>query len=133
MIFVNFNLNFGATLLYHRGATLLHTSASVLHYHPYMYWSLNIRLSWWWWLYIYIYICTYIYHHHHVPISARISLTTSRYFSQSFIAFGRSSRLHPVKAQSYCMYVLAGRPAFARLFQTIQFSVNTQFKSKCTV
>ena len=53
-------------------------------------------------------------HHHHVMPQAQISLTLSRHFSQSFIASGRSSGLHPVSSQSCCMYVLAGRPAFAR-------------------
>ena len=43
----------------------------------------------------------------------RISLTLSRHFSLSFIAFGRSSGLHPVSPKSCCMYVRAGRPAFA--------------------
>ena len=52
------------------------------------------------------------YHHHVVPL-ARISLTLSRHFSQSFIASGRSSGLHPVSSHSCCMYVRAGRPAFA--------------------
>ena len=55
----------------------------------------------------------YIYHHHHVMPLARISLTLSRHFSPSFIASGRSSRLHPVSSHSCCMYVRAGRPAFA--------------------
>ena len=45
---------------------------------------------------------------------ARISLALSRYFSLSYIASGRSSGLHPVSSHSCCMYVLAGRPAFAR-------------------
>ena len=44
---------------------------------------------------------------------ARISLTLCRHFSLSFIAFGRSSGLHLVSSHSYCMYVRAGRPAFA--------------------
>ena len=44
---------------------------------------------------------------------ARISLTLSRHSSLSFIASGRSSRLHPVSSHSCCMYVRAGRPAFA--------------------
>ena len=44
---------------------------------------------------------------------ARISLTLSRHFFLSFIAFGRSSGLHPVSSHSCCMYVRAGRPAFA--------------------
>ena len=55
---------------------------------------------------------TYIYHHHVVP-PARISLTLSRHFSLLFIASDRSSGLHPVSSHSCCMYVRAGRPAFA--------------------
>ena len=55
----------------------------------------------------------YIYHHHVVPL-ARISLTLSRHFSLSFIASGRFSGLHPVSPHSCCIYVRAGRPAFAR-------------------
>ena len=53
------------------------------------------------------------HHHHHVVPLARISLTLSRHFSLSFIASGRSSVLHPVSSHSCCMYVRAGRPAFA--------------------
>ena len=59
-------------------------------------------------IHIYIY-----HHHHHVASLARISLTLSRHFSLSFIASGRSSGLHPVSSHSCCMYVRAGRPAFA--------------------
>ena len=44
---------------------------------------------------------------------ARISLTLYRHFSLSFIASGRSSGLHLVSSHSWCMYVRAGRPAFA--------------------
>ena len=44
---------------------------------------------------------------------ARISLTLSRHFSQSFIASDRSFGLHSVSSQSCCMYVLAGHPALA--------------------
>ena len=56
----------------------------------------------------------FIHHHHHqvVPL-ARISLILSRHFSLSFISSGRSSGLHPVSSHSCCMYVRAGRPAFA--------------------
>ena len=57
--------------------------------------------------------CIY-HHHHHVVPPARISLTLSRHFFLSFIASGRSSELHPVSSNSCCMYVRAGRPAFAR-------------------
>ena len=53
------------------------------------------------------------HHHHHVVPLARISLTLSRHPSLSFIASGRSSGLHPVSSHSCCMYVRAGRPAFA--------------------
>ena len=56
-------------------------------------------------------ICNH--HHHHVVPLARIFLILSRHFSLSFIASGRSSGLHPVSSQSCCMYVRAGRPAFA--------------------
>ena len=60
------------------------------------------------------------YHHHHnVMPPARISLTLSRHFSLSFIASGRSSGLHPVSSQSCCMYVRAGRPAFARPYEMV--------------
>ena len=63
------------------------------------------------------YICFKLFvfdrNHHHVVPLARISLTLSRYFSLSFIAFGSSLGLHPVSSHSCCMYVRAGRPAFA--------------------
>ena len=60
-----------------------------------------------------IYIYIYIYNHHHVVPLARISLALSRHFFLSFIASGSSSGLHPVSSHSCCMYVRAGRPAFA--------------------
>ena len=44
---------------------------------------------------------------------ARISLTLFHHFSLLFIASGRSSWLHPVSSHTCCMYVRAGRPAFA--------------------
>ena len=56
--------------------------------------------------------CHHHYHHHVVP-PAQISLPLSRHFSRSFIASGWSSGLHPVFSHSCCMYVRAGRPAFA--------------------
>ena len=70
-------------------------------------------------LYIYMCVCVciciyiYIYIYHHLMPLPRISLTLSRHFSLSFIAFGRSSGIHPVSSHSCCMYVRAGRPAFA--------------------
>ena len=54
----------------------------------------------------------YIYHHHYVVLVARISLTLSRHFSQSFIASGRSSGQHPLSSHSCWMYVCAGRVAY---------------------
>ena len=54
------------------------------------------------------------HHHHHVVPLARISLTLSRHFSLLFISSGRSLGLHSLFSQSCCMYVLTGRPAFAR-------------------
>ena len=67
-------------------------------------------------IYIYIYILhgvyIYIYHHHHDVRLARISLTLPLHVSLSFIAFGRSSRLHPVSSHSCCMNVRTGRHAF---------------------
>ena len=56
-----------------------------------------------------------IYHHHVVPL-ARISLTLSCHFSLSFIASGGSSEQHSVSSHSCCMYVHAGRLAFALLY-----------------
>ena len=89
--------------------------------HVYIYLCINyIYIN-----YIYIYICicinyiyTYIliisiYHHyHHVALSARVFLTLSRHTSLLSIASVRSSRVHPVSAQSCCMYVRARRSAF---------------------
>ena len=71
---------------------------------------------------IYLHISTCVCHHHHNVPRARISLTLSRNFSQSFIASGRSSGLHPVSSLSCCMYVRAGRPAFARPYAGIHRS-----------
>ena len=65
-----------------------------------------------------------IHHHHHVVLLTQISLTLSRHFSLSFIAYGRSSRLHPVSSQSCCMYVRAGRPAFARPYVGVHRSTS---------
>ena len=64
------------------------------------------------------------HHHHHVVPLARISLTLSRHFSLSFITSGRYSELHPVYSQSCCMYVQAGRPAFARPYVRVHWSTS---------
>ena len=62
------------------------------------------------------------HHHHHHHLLARISLTLSRHFSLSFIVSGRSWWLHPVSSRSCCMYVRAGRPAFARPYAGVHWS-----------
>ena len=54
---------------------------------------------------------------------ARITLTLSRHPSLSFIGFDRSSGLHPVSSHSCCMYVRAGRPAFAWPYAGVHRSV----------
>ena len=64
------------------------------------------------------------HHHHHDMPPARISLTLSHHFSLSFIASGRSSGLHPVSSHSCCMYVRAGRPAFARPYVGVHRSTS---------
>ena len=60
-----------------------------------------------------MFIMCHHHHHHHVVPLARISLTLSCHFSLLFIASGWSSGLHPLSSHSCCMYVRAGRPAFA--------------------
>ena len=65
------------------------------------------------WLY-FSYHFHHHHHHHHVVLPAQISLTLSRHLSLSFIASGRSSGLHPVSSQSYCLYFRAGHPVFAQ-------------------
>ena len=60
---------------------------------------------------------------------ARISLTLSRHFSLSFIASGRSSGLHPVSLHCCYMYVLAGRPAFARPYVGVHRSTSLMSSS----
>ena len=63
-------------------------------------------------------------HHHHVVPLAWISLTLSRHFFLSFIAFSWSSELHLVSSHSCCMYVRAGRPAFAWPYAGVQRSTS---------
>ena len=71
-----------------------------------------------------------IHHHHHLVVPlARISLALSRHFSLSFIASGMSSGLHPVSSHSCCMYVLAGRPAFARPYVGVYRSTSLMSSS----
>ena len=60
---------------------------------------------------------------------ARISLSLSRHYSLSFIASARSSGLHPISSQSCCMYVRAGRPAFARPYVGVHRSTSLMSSS----
>ena len=69
------------------------------------------------------------HHHHHVVSLARISLTLSCHSSLSFIVSGRSSELHPVSLHSCCMYVQAGRPAFARPYVGVHRSTSLMSSS----
>ena len=69
------------------------------------------------------------YHYHHVVPSARISLTLSRHPSLSFFSPGRSSGLHPMSAQSCCMLVLAGCPAFAHPCEGVHRSTSLMSSS----
>ena len=69
------------------------------------------------------------HHHHHVVPPARISLALSRHFSLSFIASGRSSGLHPVSSHRCCMYIRAGRPAFARPYVEVHWSTTLMSSS----
>ena len=94
-------------------------------------------------IHLYLHLCTFLlkrlssrfydstnhHHHHHVVPPARISLTLSRHFSLMFIASGRSSGLHSVSSQSYCIYVRAGRPAFARLYVGVHWSISLMSSS----
>ena len=59
----------------------------------------------------------------------RISLPLSHNFSLSFIASGRSSGLHTVSSHSCCMYVRAGRPAFARPYVGVYRSTSLMSSS----
>ena len=69
------------------------------------------------------------HHHYHVVPLARISLTLSRHVSLSVITSGRSSGLHPVSSHSCCMYVRAGRPAFARPYVGVHRSTSLMSSS----
>ena len=71
----------------------------------------------------------YKHHHHHVTPSARIFLTVSRYPSLLSIASGRYFCLYPVSAQSCCMYVRAGRPAFSHPCEGVHKSTSLMSSS----
>ena len=78
---------------------------------------------------IYRTVLIFHHHHHHVVTPARISLTLSRHFSISFIASGRSSERHLVSSHSCCMYVRAGRPAFAQPYVWVHRSTSLMSSS----
>ena len=65
----------------------------------------------------------------HVVPPARISLTLSHHSSLSFITSGRSPGLHPVSSHSRCMYVRAGRSAFARPYVGVHRSTSLMSSS----
>ena len=102
-----------------------------IHVFIYLYIYIHIYIYTCIYLSIYIYIYIYIYHrhHHHVVPHAWISLTLSCHFSLSFIAFGRSSGLHPVSSHNSCMYVQAGRPAFAWSYAGVHRSTSLMSSS----
>ena len=70
-------------------------------------------------------------HHypHHVAPPVRISLAFSHPPSLSSLAPGRSSKLHPLLAQSCCIQVLAGHPAFACLCEVVHRSMSLRSSS----
>ena len=68
-------------------------------------------------------------YHHHVTLLARISLSVFRHSSLSSFAPGRSFRLHPVSAQSWCRYVLAGRPTPTRPCEGVHRSTSLMCSS----
>ena len=89
-------------------------------------------------IYIYTYIIMNIYHHHHhhhVLRLVRTSQTLLLHVSLSFIAFGRSSALHPVSSHSCCMNDRAGRPAFdwpyAGVHRSTSLSISSLFLQLC--
>ena len=57
------------------------------------------------------------------------TLTVSRHFSLSFIAFGRSSGYILLSSHSCCMYVRAGRSAFCRPYVEVHRSTSLMSSS----
>ena len=105
------------------------TLTSILHHNKFTYLDYIFLLPSYCQILIHIYFLIYIYiyiynHHRHVVPLARISLILSRHFSLSFISSGRSSGLNSVSSHSCCMYVCAGRPAFARPYVGVHWSTS---------
>ena len=61
--------------------------------------------------------------------SRLVSPCSESHFPLSFIASGRSSELHPVFSHSCCMYVRAGRPAFAWPYAGVHWSTSLMSSS----
>ena len=51
--------------------------------------------------------------------------------SLSSTATEKSSRLYPVSSQNYCIYVLAGRPAFACSYEEVHWSMSLMCSPLC--
>ena len=92
-----------------------HTKCIPCHYHPPISEEATVSVA--------------NHHLHHVVPPARISLNLSRHFCLSFIVSGRSSGLHLVSSQSYCMYVRAACPAFARPYVGVHRSTSLMSSS----
>ena len=76
-------------------------------------------------LFVFHFVITPIcFTHHHVALPARVSQTLSHHPSLSSIARGVSSGLYPESAQSCCIYILAGRPAFSCPCEGVHRSVS---------
>ena len=80
-------------------------------------------------------ILEYLIPIYHVVQLAWISLTLPLHVSLSFIASGRSSRLHPVSSHSCCMNVRAFHPAFdwpyAGVHRSISITISSLLLQQC--
>ena len=113
-------------------AISVYQNYSLFHSWPHVH--IKIRIMWTSEVFSFL---NHIYRLHYVLIQrsyhdvrlARISLTLSLHVSLSFIAFGRSSGLHPVSSHSCCMNVRAGRPAFDRPYVGVHRSTSLTISS----
>ena len=95
-------------------------------------------------LYIRVYIYIHVYSYLHCNLSlfhSLFKLSTYIYIIiiiimscrlngyPPLLPIGRSSKLHPVSSQSCCMYVRAGRPAFARPYVGVHRSTSLMSSS----
>ena len=93
------------------------------HYFLKKFTYLRIRLE------IFGWICIYHHHHHHVVPLARISLTLSRHFSLSLSPLAGLQGYIPYPHIAFCMYILAGLPAFARPYVGFHRSISLMSSS----